>query len=256
MEGKNILDFDVWKKSKKSSVKNDQLLTLDSELRRVRKTVRNCDKALTNATEKVQSIYKTFESYEALYRFPVSVVGKANDVIEACGKISSDTESCMGMLDSLRVPSDSLLNSEEKSVLKKLKENKLSVRILLLQVQSKTHVQETFMINTVAAHAQNRLDELHKTVERYCGDLSIKDTNSDYSLQSDLCDKLSELEDMHLDWRAGRNQSWSIVQGRKKRMIRTVIVLMDAEVGNVVSQDIERIRRSVGPKGLNIFFLF
>lgn len=70
-------------------------------------------------------------------------------------------------LDSLRVPSDSLLNSEEKSVLKKLKENKLSVRILLLQVQSKTHVQETFMINTVAAHAQNRLDELHKTVERY-----------------------------------------------------------------------------------------
>mmetsp|Transcript_987 Transcript_987/g.2497 ORF Transcript_987/g.2497 Transcript_987/m.2497 type:complete len:113 (+) Transcript_987:621-959(+) len=112
------------------------------------------------------------------------------------------------------------------------------------------------MINTVAAHAQNRLDELHKTVERYCGDLSIKDTNSDYSLQSDLCDKLSELEDMHLDWRAGRNQSWSIVQGRKKRMIRTVIVLMDAEVGNVVSQDIERIRRSVGPKGLNIFFLF
>mmetsp|Transcript_986 Transcript_986/g.2496 ORF Transcript_986/g.2496 Transcript_986/m.2496 type:complete len:134 (+) Transcript_986:222-623(+) len=36
---------------------------------------------------------------------------------------------------------------------------------------------------------------------------------------------------MHLDWRAGRNQSWSIVQGRKKRMIRTVIVLMDAESG-------------------------
>jgi len=231
MEAKNILDFDVWKKSNKSSVKNHQLLALDSELRRARKTVKNCSKALANATEIVQSIYKSFEGYEALYRFPVAVLGRASDVIETCGKVNSDTESCMGVLGSLDVPSGSSLNSEEVSVLKKLRENKLSLRILLLQVQSKTHVQETFMINTIAAHAQRRLDELNKAVERYCGDLSIKDTNSDYSLQSDLCEKLSELEDMHLDWRAGRNQPWSDVQGRKKRMIRTLIVLIDAESG-------------------------
>eukprot|EP00189_Rhodosorus_marinus_P009196 CAMPEP_0184752150 /NCGR_PEP_ID=MMETSP0315-20130426/43427_1 /TAXON_ID=101924 /ORGANISM="Rhodosorus marinus, Strain UTEX LB 2760" /LENGTH=308 /DNA_ID=CAMNT_0027231467 /DNA_START=859 /DNA_END=1783 /DNA_ORIENTATION=+ len=231
MEAKNILDFDVWKKSNKSSVKNHQVLALDSELRRARKTVKNCSKALASATEIVQSIYKSFEGYEAFYRFPVAVLGRASDVIETCGKVNSDTESCMGVLGSLDVPSGSSLNSEEVSVLKKLRENKLSLRILLLQVQSKTHVQETFMINTIAAHAQRRLDELNKAVERYCGDLSIKDTNSDYSLQSDLCEKLSELEDMHLDWRAGRNQPWSDVQGRKKRMIRTLIVLIDAESG-------------------------
>jgi len=225
--------FEWWKGLRKSAVVDEELIRTTNLLTRgAKQLLKDLESSVCCLVKKSDQIVEIISKYIPLMRFPTGILKDVDEIATQSDVVTKLAQDHLCSIISIAAITDiTNMNSEERKLVTRIKERKIMMRVCLLQVQSISYVTLNNLVHLIAGKCHLRLDELDKLLDRYCGDLSIQSPDGNYSLRTQLCDNLSEVEEMQLDQRASKVIAWNNVLKRRKRIIKIITILSDAEDG-------------------------